>query len=205
MVRYLALGDSYTIGTGATDDSHNFPSLLAARIRAAAGVPVTVQNPAVNGYTTSDLIDRELPQVAQRPDLASVLIGANDIVQGVPESRYQTAVRTIYDFVVHLQLGPRRVIALSVPDFSVAPAATEFGAPAQLRQRIDAFNAIAQAEAARRTFTWIDLGEISRSGIRRPDWLAMDRLHPSDTQYAAWADLIWQVVAPDWAAAGSAA
>ena len=32
-MRYLALGDSYTIGTGASSDAHNYPSILASRLR----------------------------------------------------------------------------------------------------------------------------------------------------------------------------
>jgi len=32
-IRYLALGDSYTIGTGLDDEAGNFPSLLARRFK----------------------------------------------------------------------------------------------------------------------------------------------------------------------------
>ena len=49
---YLALGDSYTIGTGASHESRNFPSLLAAKLQEAGGREVEVVNPAVNGFTT---------------------------------------------------------------------------------------------------------------------------------------------------------
>ena len=56
-IRYLALGDSFTIGTGTTPDKA-FPALLAARWR-AAGRAVELLNPAVNGYTTDELITRE--------------------------------------------------------------------------------------------------------------------------------------------------
>lgn len=205
MARYLALGDSYTIGTGATDESKNFPSLLAARVQAMTGVRVIVQNPAQNGYTTSDLIQRELPQVGERPDLVSVLIGANDIVQGLSQSRYRGALHIVYDFVARFQLQAGCVLAVSVPDFSRSPAAAEFGAPADLRRRIDAFNSIAREEAVHRGFTWVDLGEVSRSGLAEPGWLADDGLHPSDRQYAAWAEFIWPIVERPWTAAGRVA
>ena len=82
-LRYLALGDSYTIGTGASSDAHNYPSILAKRLSEATGTRVDVTNPAVNGFTTQDLIDHELGFVSRlKPQLATILIGVNDLVQG---------------------------------------------------------------------------------------------------------------------------
>ena len=52
-LHYLALGDSYTIGTGASDESHSWPAIIAARL----GAELT--NPAVNGFTTLDLMDAQ--------------------------------------------------------------------------------------------------------------------------------------------------
>src|SRR3954470_2847965 len=85
-MRYLALGDSFTIGTGTTPD-RAFPAVLAARWR-EAGSECDLRNPAVNGFTTDDLIREELPLVGPfAPDLVTVLIGANDIVAALVESR----------------------------------------------------------------------------------------------------------------------
>src|SRR5438270_2181828 len=79
--RFLALGDSFTIGTGTTPD-RSFPAVLVGIWR-DRGARVELSNPAMNGYTTDDLIADELPLVASYgPDLVTVLIGANDIVQG---------------------------------------------------------------------------------------------------------------------------
>jgi len=80
---YLALGDSYTIGTGASSEAHNYPSILATRLSEATGVKVALTNPAVNGFTTQDLIDNELRFVNRlKPELVTILIGVNDLVQG---------------------------------------------------------------------------------------------------------------------------
>lgn len=62
-IRYLALGDSYTIGTGASRESRNFPSRLATTLEEVTGVRVELRNPAVDGYTTNDLIRAELPEL----------------------------------------------------------------------------------------------------------------------------------------------
>lgn len=202
-IRYLALGDSYTIGTGASDEAHNFPSGLARRLEEAGRVQVVVQNPAVNGYTSRDLIDRELPQVIRKPDLCTILIGANDVVQGLDAHLYRLSLGRIYDFARRFELPVGRVAALSIPDFSVMPAAASFGAPPALSARIDAFNAVVREEAERRGFAWIDLTELSRSGVARPDWAADDQLHPADAQYRAWADWIWPRLRSAWIAAAS--
>jgi lysophospholipase L1-like esterase len=197
-VRYLALGDSYTIGTGATAPERNFPSLLAGRLQGASGRRVAVQNPAVNGFTTRDLIGTELPQVQQVPHLVSILIGANDVVQGYDDAAYRGALQTIYDFVARFRLPAGRVLTVAIPDFSVVPTAGDYGTPAALRARIDAFNQIAAGESQGHGFHFVDISDVSRSGIGRPDWIADDGLHPADAQYAAWADVIWRAVEADW-------
>ena len=58
MRRYLALGDSFTIGTGTTPD-RSFPAVLVSRW-CDRGEEWELRNPAVNGYTTDDLILDEL-------------------------------------------------------------------------------------------------------------------------------------------------
>lgn len=204
-VRYLALGDSYTIGTGATSPARNFPSLLAQRLERASGRPVAVQNPAVNGFTTHDLIQTELPEARQTPHLVSVLIGANDVVQGYDTAAYRRALQTIYDFVARFRLADGRVLTVAIPDFSVVPTAGDYGTPAALRARIDAFNLIAAEESQGHGFHFVDISELSRSGIGRSDWFAADRLHPADAQYAAWADFIWKAVEADWTGAAKSA
>ena len=198
-VRYLALGDSFTIGTGATDESHNYPSILAKRLTQATGQKVNLTNPAVNGYTTVNLIGRELKYVNRvQPDLVTVLIGVNDIVQGRSEADYRVSLAFIYDAVANLTLHQGRVVCVSIPDWADAPAARSFGTPDELRRRTQAFNAIAKEESAARGFTWVDITKASLSGAGTPGWMASDNLHPGDPQYAAWADVIWNSAKDSW-------
>src|SRR5258708_17825653 len=95
-IRYLALGDSFTIGTGTTPEKA-FPAVLAARWR-TAGQNVELLNPAVNGYTTDDLIARELPHVPVfKPTFVTLLIGANDIVRSSSyDKRHLAPLRLIH-------------------------------------------------------------------------------------------------------------
>lgn len=201
-MRYLALGDSYTIGTGASSDAHNYPSILAARLTKATGKKIGVTNPAVNGFTTLDLIAHELGYVNKlKPQLVSILIGVNDLVQGRTLDQYRSSLVKIYDAVGALQLGPGRVVAISIPNWSVVPAAATFGAPDHLKRVTDTFNELAQREAETRGFTWVDITAVSTSGTGSARWISSDQLHPGDPQYAKWADVIWEVVREPWTAA----
>ncbi len=198
-IHYLALGDSYTIGTGTSTQGRNFPSHLARKLEAVTGARVELRNPAVNGYSSADLIRHELPELERfRPDLVTILIGANDLVQGVDEPSYRSRIGQIYDAVQMLGLPPGRVVALSIPDFSVVLEAPTYGDPAQIRVRIDRFNQVAADQASAHRFDYIDLSELSRSGAKRPGWIAADGLHPGDAQHEAWSQLIWQRVASVW-------
>lgn len=198
-IRYLALGDSYTIGTGLEDEAQNFPSLLARRLKDESGIDVALVNLGVNGYTTTDLIREELPVARNaRPELVSILIGANDIVQGSDAAAYRDRLQQIYQGIKELGVPWARVLAISIPDFSPLPGAAPFGSTSELRARVDAFNDIAEKEAASRPFRFADITSISREANRGDGWLAADGLHPGPAQHQAFADHIWQNVAPTW-------
>jgi lysophospholipase L1-like esterase len=193
----VALGDSYTIGTGLEDESQNFPSFLARRLTEETGVDVALVNLGVNGYTTTDLIREELPVArTARPELVTILIGANDVVQKSSQVAYRTRLAEIYDALVGLELPPTRVLAVSTPDFSVLPGAAPFGTPNDLRQRIDVFNRIAESEATARGLHYADISAITRQGNRSRDWLAADGLHPGPRQHRAIANQLWTVLGP---------
>ena len=196
-IRYLALGDSYTIGTGLADEAQNFPSLLARKLTEETGIDVTLVNLGVNGYTTADLIREELPVArSTRPELVTVLIGANDIVQGSDGAAYRSRLTQIYEAVKSIGVPVERVVAISIPDFSPLPGAAPFGSPAHLRARIDAFNDIAEVEAASRGFFYADITTISREVNRDSNWLASDGLHPGPAQHRAFAGHLWEVAGP---------
>src|SRR2546428_6845268 len=152
--RFLALGDSFTIGTGTTPD-RSFPAVLAG-MWTKRGRTVILKNPAVNGYTTDDLIHDELPLVASfHPTLVTLLIGANDIVRGSNEDRYRRQLGSIHERI-RADAPDARVIALPQPDWSLSPAGSGFGDPAALARTIERFKAIAHPQAGRAHAAWVD-------------------------------------------------
>jgi lysophospholipase L1-like esterase len=89
-----------------------------------------------------------------------------------------------------------QVAAVSIPDWSFVPAAADFGGRDDVARKTEVFNEVAHEEATARRFEWIDISEASRSGVGSPGWIASDRLHPGDAQYAAWAEVIWDRIRP---------
>ena len=198
-IRYLALGDSYTTGTGASGPAHSWPAIVGKRLKAQTGREVEVTNPAVNGFTTLDLIEKELAYVQRlQPDLVTILIGVNDLVRERETGQYRKSLVTIYDEVATLELPSGRALAISIPNWSVVPAAREYGDPEEIRHLTDTFNDIAHEEAEARGFKWVDITAASISGLGTAEWISSDGLHPGDIQYAAWAEVIWHSVHPAW-------
>jgi lysophospholipase L1-like esterase len=197
--RYLALGDSYTIGTGVLP-GEAFPALLVRFLEAATGNRVDVRNPAVNGYTTEDLIEHELRHLEGfRPDLVTLLIGVNDMVQRVPMARYRENLARIHDAIAALAPPATAVVGVSIPDFSYTPAASLFGEPAAILEETRLRNAAARDLTEARGWRFIDIVDASRSGIGLVGWLAADGLHPGARQHATWAERIWTEIAESWA------
>jgi acyl-CoA thioesterase I len=182
--RFLALGDSFTIGTGTTPD-RSFPAVLA-RIWTERGRAVVLANPAVNGYTTDDLIHDELPVVTSfRPTIVSLLIGANDIVRGSNDDRYRRQLGAIYAGI-RAGAPDARLVALPQPDWSLSPAGSGFGDIPAIARTIERFNAIARGEGERAGALWVDLFPLMRDQGRKR-MFATDGLHPSAEAYAEWA------------------
>ncbi len=191
-IRYLALGDSFTIGTGITPE-RAFPAVLVARWR-AVGREVWLTNPAVNGYTTEDVIAREVPLAASgRPTLVTLLIGANDIVRGSDDARYRRQLRRIHDGLRAAGVPATAVVALPQPEWSRSPAAAPYGTTEALRTRIERFNRVAMEEAERAGARYVDLFPLMRRQAAA-EMLAPDGLHPSAEAHAELAAVLADLI-----------
>jgi lysophospholipase L1-like esterase len=195
-LRYVALGDSYTIGTALDSAADRWPEQLAERLLTVDGSPLLelVANLGVNGFTTRNVIDVELPQLARLdPQFASLLIGVNDVVQRVPAETYEANAAAILDgFLIALE--PSRIVTVATPDYTVTPQGASYGDPATQSAGIRRNNAILERLAAERGIAYIDTFDISlRAGTDRR-LVADDGLHPSGAQYALWVERIAPVV-----------
>ncbi len=197
-LRFLALGDSYTIGEGVAPEAR-WPNALARRLRTDGldvAAPTVV---AVTGWTTDELaagIDRaEAEGVVAGPyDLVTLLIGVNDQYRGRALDAYRTGFRALLRRAIAFlresgELGGSdagRVVVVSIPDWGVTPFA-EGRDRAQIAREIDAFNAAAREETEAAGARFVDVTALSRTQGAQ---VVGDRLHPNGAAYAAWTDRI---------------
>jgi acyl-CoA thioesterase I len=185
-VRYVALGDSYTIGTSVSADE-SWPSQLVARVPQLE----LVANLGVDGYTSTDLITDELPQLERlNPELVSVLIGVNDVVRGVPDLAYAGNVAVILEELLS-RLPPSRIVCVATPDYTRTPRGADYGDPMQQSDAIVRFNAILREASEQRSISFVpEIFEISQQASEDERLVASDGLHPSAAQYRRWVDAI---------------
>ncbi len=79
---YVALGDSVAQGIGASSPDNGYVGLIAQRLRDRSGQSVQVINLSTSGGRIADVLESQLPQLANLgriPDVLTVAIGGNDI------------------------------------------------------------------------------------------------------------------------------
>ena len=186
----MALGDSFTIGTSVAP-VERWPDQVVARVPELE----LEANLGVNGFTSGDVVSVELPQLpALRPELVTLLIGVNDVVQGVPETTYRRNVATILDALVR-EVGAGRVLVVTTPDYTVTPAGADYGDPVTQSAAIRRNNAINSELAAARGIAVVDIYDLSLRAAGDRSLVASDGLHPSGAQYSLWVELIAPAIA----------
>ena len=181
--RFLALGDSYTIGESVAP-AERWPNVLAREL----GIPAP-QIIAKTGWTTDELnaaIDAAKPEGTF--DLVTLLIGVNNQYRGRSAEEYRAQFSALLRRAIGFAGGdPRKVVVVSIPDWGMTPFA-EGRDRAQIAAEIDRFNAINREEAERASAHYVDVTAVSREAD--PALVASDKLHPSALMYRRWVDLI---------------
>jgi acyl-CoA thioesterase-1 len=199
-LRYVALGDSYTIGTAVPRDEDRWPNRLVAALGALGRAPAPtaalelVANLGVNGFTSRDVVDVQLPRLeALRPEFASLLVGVNDVVQGIPPGVYRANIARILD-ALRERLPADRIVTVATPDYTVTPQGAAYGDPASQSAGIRTNNATLRELAAERAIAFVDIFDLSLRAADDRSLVADDGLHPSGAQYALWIERIAPVV-----------
>ena len=190
LLRYLALGDSYTIGEG-VDAEGRWPVQLARRLCEDG---IAIEDPriiAATGWTTDEL---SAAMDAAEPlgdwDFVSLLIGVNNQYRGRALDDYVGEFHRLLRRAIALAGGrSQRVLVLSIPDWGVTPFAFAGGRDRQtIADDLDAYNEAARELCAAEAVAFIDITGISRAATGEVAMLADDALHPSALQYARWTE-----------------
>ena len=181
--RYLALGDSYTIGES-VPATERFPVQLAREL--GLGEPQII---AKTGWTTDELdsaIDAANPRGSY--DLVTLLIGVNNQYRGRDAEQYRGEFAALLQRAIGFAGGDvKKVIVVSIPDWGVTPFA-EGRDRAKIAAEIDRYNTVNREETSRAGARYVDITPISRGSD--PALVAGDGLHPSGKQYGEWVKLI---------------
>ncbi|GAB4498384.1 MAG: SGNH/GDSL hydrolase family protein [Anaerolineales bacterium] len=185
-LRYLALGDSYTIGES-VEEAERFPNQLAALL-SNEGLIVDVTIIARTGWTTDELWQGIQAQTVTPPyDLVSLLIGVNNQYRGYNIDEYREGFAFLLNKAIEYAGGDvKRVIVFSIPDWGVTPFASGRDA-AQIASEIDAFNQVNLEETQKAGAHYVDVTPVSRKAATDSTLIAGDGLHPSGKMYAEWA------------------
>lgn len=189
-INYLPLGDSYTICTGATADA-SWPTILTKHLNEKGIKANLLDNPARNGFSTQNLIDKELPLLKTlKPNFVTLLIGVNDWVREVPKNIFEKNLKYIIDEVQKRLPDKAKLVLITIPDFGVTPQGKNYGNGRNISDGIAEFNGIILAEGKKRNLPVVDVFELSKKMKDDASLVANDGLHPSAKEYAEWEKLI---------------
>jgi lysophospholipase L1-like esterase len=194
-LRFLALGDSYTVGVG-IEDAERWPEQMSARLR-DDGVSLETHIIAVSGWRVADLL-AGMDEVSPTPDydLVTVFIGSNDNFAGHSTARFEGEISELLDRAIALARGqPGRVLVIGMPDWSRTPQGRSYRVPAAQLASIDTYNEILERSAASRGASFVPLLALSRSYEPGERLFVPDGLHPNAELSARWADAVYEPAA----------
>ena len=192
-LKYLALGDSYTIGESVCATCR-FPAQLKDSLQNYLDSNIDLRIIAQTGWTTTNLKEAI---VNQHPpanyDLVTLLIGVNNQYQNRPFSLYQQEFPELVNTAISLAKGDKNnVIVVSIPDYAYTPFGQGSGNQAEISAEIDQYNAFAQAYCEGQNIRFVTITDITREGISNPNLVAGDGLHPSELAYTRFVERIVQ-------------
>jgi lysophospholipase L1-like esterase len=172
---YVALGDSFTAGGGA-GPGERWADRLAAHL-AARSPALVYRNLAVDGATSAAVLEQLPAALALRPDLVTVVCGANDVLL---TSRPDIAgyERRFSAILGGLRAGAPGAAILTAS----APESWHFlelrpRTKARLVQALGDLNAVTRSVAARHRVPCLNVA--GHPGLSRRENFGADGLHPS--------------------------
>lgn len=186
---YVALGDSLTAGVGATAEDKTYPYRVAKLLTEKQNAQATVINLGWPGATAEDVLEIQVPQVAQfHPDIITVAVGVNDMHNQVPSGLFQHTMSAIVD---KLSGTTKHLNIINVPylgDKSIFIPPYRLYFDWQTRR----YNSALNSALAGRQIKIIDAYSLTREkAMAGSQYYSTDNFHPSDAGYDFWSKTIY--------------
>ncbi len=198
-IKYIALGDSLSAGTGSTNAKETFTYQFAQNL-SKKYQKVEFYNVAWPGDTTTEVIKNQLPQaIAENPHYITLLIGTNDVHNKMNEEEF----RKNYEFILQELLSKTnaQITVINIPYLG----SNKIALPPYnwiLNMRIKTFNKIISDQVdvwnVSKRINFVDLYN-KTGGVTTPDlnyystvtnYYSTDQFHPSNAGYMFWARYI---------------
>jgi lysophospholipase L1-like esterase len=205
-LRYLALGDSYTVGEAlCIEDSWPMQWTKALRDKG-----VDIEEPGIiakTGWTTDELAaamdEAERCSTLSPPyDLVSLSIGVNNQYRGRDTENYHDEFSALLQRAIgYAGEKPAHVVVLSIPDWGISQFGKNSGRDvAQIARELEAYNQINKHISNNAGVLWIDISTITVEAGADKKFYADDGLHPSKHLYGLWVTQLLKIKfsAPDF-------
>lgn len=192
---YLALGDSYTIGESVPLNK-SFPYQVVQLMRASEYNFNAPEIIAQTGWTTDELQEAITKStLLSKYDFVSLLVGVNNQYREREAIEYKEQFEEILKKAIELASGKKEhVIVVSIPDYSITPYAQSMDTD-KISKEIEVFNSINKALSIQYKVQYADITALSKEAKNNSLLIAGDGLHPSETEYARWAEKIVEIIA----------
>ena len=190
-IRYVAIGDSYTVATG-IEEKDSWPSQLTQKLK-SAGIKINlIEILGMRGATSQQTLNEVMPLLKNlKPGFITLLIGVNDwIREGISSSKFKIRIKNLID-EIQSNLPPKKLLLITIPDFSCSPQKKNWGYGKSATNGITRLNKILKTEAALRDLVIVDIYPLSQNLCSQVGMFSDDGVHPSALQYSKWVDLIF--------------
>lgn len=196
MKKFLALGDSYTIGEQ-VEQGQSFPyqtkSILKDFYR------IEIDNPEIiakTGWTTKELLDAiEARQPENDFSLVTLLIGVNNQYRSQDIQVYNKEFKILLDLAIGFAGGnPKSVFVISIPDWGQTPFARGQD-KLLIKYEINAYNKINETMTKEAGSNYLNITPNTRIHGMNLQYLTPDLLHYNKHEYKEWSEKLSGLIA----------
>jgi len=192
--KFLALGDSYTIGQS-VEVNQRWPVQFLKELKATTNVIDTLQIIAQTGWRVDQLKEAMNSSDLEPPyGIVSLLIGVNNQYQGQNANDFRPEFIEILEKSLKLvENRTERLFVISIPDWGASPYGFGFDR-AKVSKEINEFNSVVKEESEKRGLRYFNITTISRRALTDRTLIASDGLHPSGKMYKLWVDKMIPII-----------